>query len=227
MQVSDRDILEISLQDRKKGVRLLFERYYRPLVLYAGTLIRDDFTAEDVVQDLFVRLLEGDYLEKIDPLALRSYLYSSVRNSCYSHENKKDVLKLAIDYTRMEIAEETLASLNQQIVDDVTKEINRLPAQTHRVLEGVLMQDMEYRKIAEELHISVNTVKTLLKNGMRVLREKFREENAWFGNFFSRLIHPSPPFFSLILKHRTKRDGNTRIDRGYYREDAPGQGERF
>jgi RNA polymerase sigma-70 factor (ECF subfamily) len=224
MQVNDKDILEISRQDRQKGVRLLFERYYRPLVLYAGTLIRDDFTAEDVVQDLFVRLLEGVYLEKIDPLALRSYLYSSVRNKCYTHEKRKDVLKATVDYSRVEIAEETLATMNQQIVDDVTAVINRLPERTRRVVEGVLMRDMEYRKVAEELHVSVNTVKTLLRNGLGVLREHFRDTNAWIGIFFSSLVHPSPPLFSLILK-REKDNGNTGNNNRHYRENTPAGGE--
>ncbi|MDR2413995.1 MAG: sigma-70 family RNA polymerase sigma factor, partial [Odoribacteraceae bacterium] len=181
MEASDMHILQLSRQDRGRGVRLLFERYYRPLVLYAGTLLRDEFTAEDIVQDLFVRLLEGNYLDRVEPVALRSYLYSSVRNSCYTRGTRKDVLRMALDYTRVDVAEEVLASLNQQIVDEVTMEINRLPERTRLVLDGVLMRDMEYRKIAEELDVSINTVKTLLGRGMRVIREKFQEKNAWLG----------------------------------------------
>ena len=33
---------------------MLFDRYYRPLVLYAGSLIDDDTMAEDLVQEFFV-----------------------------------------------------------------------------------------------------------------------------------------------------------------------------
>jgi RNA polymerase sigma-70 factor (ECF subfamily) len=218
MQASDIDIIETLRTDRGKGVRLLFERYYRPLVLYAGVLLRDAFTAEDVVQDLFVRLLEGDYLDRVDPVALRPYLYSSVRNRCYTHGMRKDVLRLALDYTRVEVAEEVLSSLNQQIVDEVTGVINRLPAQTRRVMEGVLMRELEYKKVAEELHVSVNTVKTLLSHGLRVLRASFREKEGWFGIFFSRLVHPLESLFSLLSKGDLY--GDTGFHRRHYREDA-------
>ncbi|MDR0765897.1 MAG: sigma-70 family RNA polymerase sigma factor [Odoribacteraceae bacterium] len=224
MQTSDVDILQISRQDRGRGVRLLFERYYRPLVLYAGTLLRDEFTAEDIVQDLFVRLLEGNYLERVDPRALRSYLYSSVRNRCYTRGVEKDALRLALDYTRVEIAEEVLSSLNQQLVDEVMRVINRLPAQTRRVLEGVLMRDMEYRKVAEELHVSINTVKTLLGHGLRVLRETFREKDAWIGIFFARLVHPSGSLFSLILKRDAHE--HTGIHRRHHRKNVVGARKR-
>ena len=47
MRKSDRDILDVFVKNRKEGVRMLFDRYYRSLVLYAGSLIDDDTMAED------------------------------------------------------------------------------------------------------------------------------------------------------------------------------------
>ena len=66
MRKSDRDILDVFVKNRKEGVRMLFDRYYRPLVLYAGSLIDDDTMAEDLVQEFFVRLWEDDYLKHIE-----------------------------------------------------------------------------------------------------------------------------------------------------------------
>ncbi|MFR7812181.1 MAG: sigma factor [Butyricimonas faecihominis] len=99
MRKSDRDILDVFVKNRKEGVRMLFDRYYRPLVLYAGSLIDDDTMAEDLVQEFFVRLWEDDYLKHIEEKALSSYLFSSVRNSCYTYTHKKDVLRRRVDYT--------------------------------------------------------------------------------------------------------------------------------
>ena len=78
MRKSDRDILDVFVKNRKEGVRMLFDRYYRPLVLYAGSLIDDDTMAEDLVQEFFVRLWEDDYLKHIEEKALSSYLFSSI-----------------------------------------------------------------------------------------------------------------------------------------------------
>ena len=156
---------------------MLFERYYRPLVLYAGTLISDDTMAEDLVQEFFVRLWEDDYLESIECKALSSYLFSSVRNSCYTYLHKNDVLRTRVDYTSIDVAADSAESLSQEIVDRVNAVIARMPEQTGRVLNCVLMQDMKYQETADELQVSLNTVKTLLRNGMRALREELQGEH--------------------------------------------------
>ena len=129
---------------------MLFDRYYRPLVLYAGSLIDDDTMAEDLVQEFFVRLWEDDYLKHIEEKALSSYLFSSIRNSCYTYTHKKDVLRMAV--------------------------IGRMPEQTRKVVDCVLMRDMKYQDAADELQVSLNTVKTLLRNGMRILREELKRD---------------------------------------------------
>ena len=176
MRKDDRDILDRFTKNRKDGIRVLFDRYYRPLVLYAGTLISDDTMAEDLVQEFFVRLWEDDYLERIESKALSSYLLSSVRNSCYTYLHKNDVMRARVDFTSIDVAADSAAALSQEIVDRVTAVIARMPEQTGRVLNCVLMQDMKYQETADELHVSLNTVKTLLRNGMRLLREELQSE---------------------------------------------------
>ena len=176
MRKDDRDILDRFTKNRKDGIRMLFDRYYRPLVLYAGTLISDDTMAEDLVQEFFVRLWEDDYLERIESKALSSYLFSSVRNSCYTYLHKNDVMRARVDFTSIDVAADSAAALSQEIVDRVTAVIALMPEQTGRVLNCVLMQDMKYQETADELHVSLNTVKTLLRNGMRLLREELQSE---------------------------------------------------
>ena len=41
-------------------------------------------------------------------------------------------------------------------------------------MDCVLMRDMKYQDAADELQVSLNTVKTLLRNGMRILREELK-----------------------------------------------------
>ena len=55
--------------------------------------------------------------------------------------------------------------------------VNELPAQTRRVIE-LSMQDMTVEKIAEEMCVSPNTVKTLKKVGYQTLRERLKHLRA-------------------------------------------------
>ena len=84
MPQSDKNILDLVHRDKSAGIRQLFGRYYRPLVLYADEYLKDQAAAEDIVQELFVKVWEEDYLLKIANTSLGAYLYSAVRNRCYS-----------------------------------------------------------------------------------------------------------------------------------------------
>ena len=190
MIVSDAEILELFQTDRARGLRLLFERYYRPLVLYADEQLDSLPLAEDVVQEFFVRLWEDDYLCRLLPRALSSYLFTSVRNACYTQRRRKEERVRRVELEGVDVAAESAAEISQQIVDRVNQAIAQLPGQTAEVVKRILIQDMKYQEAAEDLHISVNTVKTLQKNGLKMLREELKEELLLLFYFFlKKKIH--------------------------------------
>lgn len=64
-----------------EGMELLFTSYYKPLVVWADTFLRDVACAEDLVQDFFLKLWEAGRFERLLPETLRSYLFTAVRNA--------------------------------------------------------------------------------------------------------------------------------------------------
>jgi RNA polymerase sigma-70 factor (ECF subfamily) len=63
----------------QQAFRQLFDQLYVPVRRYAASLVRDDATAEDVVQEAFVRL--WDRRERLDDATPpRAWLYRTVRN---------------------------------------------------------------------------------------------------------------------------------------------------
>ena len=59
----------------------LFRSSYVSLVRYARTLIKDQDTAEEIVQDLFFRIWKDREKIKIES-SLNGYLFRSVHNRC-------------------------------------------------------------------------------------------------------------------------------------------------
>lgn len=173
---SDSEILKSLKVDKDKGIRVLFDRYYRPLVFYAEEYTDSIPVAEDIVQDFFVRLWEDDYLCSLVPRALSSYLFTSIRNACYTQGHRKDFLRHYVELSELDLTEECAAEMSRQIVDRVTEAIHKLPEKTSMVVMAILMYDKKYQEVADELHISLNTVKTLLKNGMKALRAELKHD---------------------------------------------------
>lgn len=178
MYDDDRKIVELFVKNPKEGIRMLFERYYQALVVYARSLINDAGMAEDIVQDFFVRLWEEGYLKNIDSQALNAYLFASIKNKCYTYRCKKDVLRVPVDYTTIDVAAEAAEALDEEVVEKVVAIIENMPEQTRNVLNCILMQEMKYQETADRLQISINTVKTLLRKGMRTLRNELHENKG-------------------------------------------------
>lgn len=172
MLQSDKNILDLVRRDKVAGIRQLFHRYYRPLVLYAEEYLRDQAVAEDVVQELFVKLWEEDHLLKIANDSLGAYLYSAVRNRCYSYIRQKDVLRGTKELENVDIPVEWVVDVDEERMDRVMKEIEKLSERTRQVVECVMLRNLKYREAAEELGISINTVKFLLKEGTKRLRDR-------------------------------------------------------
>lgn len=63
--VSDRQIIELLKAGKREGMSALFERYYKPLVLFADGMLHDLSAAEDVVQEQLVKLWEEALYERI------------------------------------------------------------------------------------------------------------------------------------------------------------------
>ena len=61
--------------------------------------------------------------------------------------------------------EELLQKRNQLLT-----ELKKLPEQEYNVLVKIVLEDKKYKEVAEELHISVNTVKTHLSRALKMLR---------------------------------------------------------
>lgn len=186
MTVSDIEILEMFRKDREIGIKVLFDRFYRPLVLYADDFMDSMAVSEDIVQEFFVRLWEDDYLCTVAPKALSSYLFTSVRNACYTHERCKETRIGKVGLSGFDVPADCAAEMSRQIVERVTEAINKLPAQTSAVVMRVLMLDMKYQEAADELNISLNTVKTLLRNGLKMLREELKDDRSLLLFIFSQ-----------------------------------------
>ena len=65
-----------------------------------------------------------------------------------------------------------MEDINEERMDVVMREVERLPERTRQVVECVMLRGLKYKETAEELDISINTVKFALKEGTKRLRER-------------------------------------------------------
>ena len=180
MSVSDAQIIALLQAGKRQGMNALFDRYYKPLVVFADDLLHDLPEAEDTVLEQFVKLWEKELYEHIHPNALSTFLFTIVKNACMNQIAKKGLPTEQLDLPHYAIAQEESYLLDETIIETILAAVRTLPEKTQQVVQSVMCQGLSYQETADELEVSINTVKTLLKAGMRELRSELEEYKKMF-----------------------------------------------
>lgn len=182
---TDYSILEAIKKGDKKGLDGLFVRYYKPLVLFANAYLNDIHLSEDVVQEQFIKFWNAELYNNLQTSkVLSSYLFTLVKNASLNQINKVDVLYNTAEFSHFDIAEEEARRLADEGIQRVHKALNELPEKTRIVVECIMLKNMRYKEAAEELDVSVNTIKTLLRSGLAKLKERLKDRKDLFILFF-------------------------------------------
>lgn len=174
-----KDISDDELLFRLKGsdsyaYRYLFDTYNKMLCCEAKKYIHESCVIEEIVGDVFRKIWENKTTLLINT-SLRWYLVKAVHNNCISYLRNNDSVLNLDDINEAG----SLCCLNESPMDRlVSKELEKklnhvisaLPGQYKKAFELSRTQDMSYREIAQEMDISVNTVKLYLKKSLAKLR---------------------------------------------------------
>jgi len=163
------DIVLKELKNQNKTVyKTVFNRFYKELVIYANNFLFDQQASEDVVQDVFILLWENANTIDIRT-SLKAYLFAMVRNKCLNYLKSikiTDDLNL-IDLNSMIVLDEDLDLTSEEeksiVYNHILKVIDTFPDSMQEVFKLKFIENLSYNEIAEELNISVNTVKTQLQ----------------------------------------------------------------
>ncbi|MFR5656526.1 RNA polymerase sigma-70 factor [Butyricimonas paravirosa] len=174
-------ILELLKCGDKGGLELLFRHFYRPLVMYALKFVFFQEEAEDIVQEVFVKFWEQRKFDQVNHF-LRSYLYQSVKNRCLSIMELKRGISMTsmdslLDFSDSEAPDE---SEWDERVNQIYREIDRLPERTRVIFMAVVMEGKRYKEVADDLNISLNTVKTALSRALSTLRSNLNDKTFLF-----------------------------------------------
>jgi len=182
--ITDKEICRFLKAKNQKGMDLLFEKYYKSLVLWADTMLNDIALSEDIVQEFYVKVWNKGIYETFRAQTLSSLLYVSIRNSCYNRIGKVDVLKGGLEVRDIEEIFEEYNENEDFIISKVMEEVENLPPRSREVVKCVFLNNMRYKEAASELGVSVSTVKTLLVNSLKKLRVTLGEKGDLMLVFF-------------------------------------------
>lgn len=156
-----------------KVYKRIFNSYYTKLCLVSNSYVNDMDVSKDVVQEVFIKLWEGEIVY-INDMAIKSFLYTAVRNKSLDYLKSSRVkLVEGIDVLEFERLESE-SNFNREVIlaetsIKIEKAINALPQKCAQVIR-LSLQEYSNAQIAENLNVSINTVKTQKKIAYTKLR---------------------------------------------------------
>ena len=160
-------------KDNIKAFKQFFADFYPSVCLFARKYLKDADLAKDIAQEAFIEFWKRK--EKFTELtAIKGFIYTVTRNKCLNviklRDIQENILKnkiLSDDYSYELILEEETYHI-------VHKAINSLASQSCRIVR-LSMEGNKNQDIADQLHISLNSVKTLKKNAYKQLRNQLKD----------------------------------------------------
>jgi RNA polymerase sigma-70 factor (ECF subfamily) len=169
MFVNDNHIVRIAGGDLESFKRLYFS-VFPLLCVYAYRIVKDESETKDIVQESLLTYWKNrTQFDNID--SVKAYLYSITKNRSLNIVRDKKISDRYYDYSRNFTEREWTNDMiiENEVYFNLHKAITKLPEQTRKVIK-MSMDGFKNQEIAEDLEVSVNTVKTLKKIGYSYLR---------------------------------------------------------
>ena len=179
MMQSD-NTLEIVSRWDNASARLLYDQYYRSLVIFSRRLVDDEETAADIVQDVFLAMWKKQQ-QFVSISQFKVYLYNAVRNHSINYLRGRRIKEVNLDdpdvsqgvFKMLDETEEDFFS--EEVYRQIMLAIDQLPVRQREIFL-LLMEGKKNKEIAEILQIDTGTVKTHRRRGLASIKEKIGKD---------------------------------------------------
>lgn len=174
---NDKNLLHSFLQGDEKAFIKIYDRYWYKLFLSSYRRVKDKTVAEEIVQNLFLKLWEKRSSLKIDQL--ENYLFSSIRNATIDFLNKAMVQDKYIEHYKIFASQERNTTEEMVELDDLEEALEKglrtLSGKSEKVFRLYRMDHWTIEKIAAHLNLSEKTVHYHLTRSGKFIRSYLQQ----------------------------------------------------
>ena len=176
-------------QGLKRGEKqifsLIFQTYYKGLVIYTGRYLSDQAACEDIVQNVFLKLWNDRETISIEN-SLRSYLLRAVINQCIDELRHTKIIDEYQEYLLSFHEEEWSENsfLYSELSGHIDKALNKLPEELRHPFVMSRIEGKKYSEIAQSLNVSVRTIEVRIAKALMQLRILLKDFITILISFF-------------------------------------------
>lgn len=168
----DQTIIRRLSEGDQSAFRIVFEHYFPRVWEFVRRIVKSDTVAEDVTQDIFVKIWERREMFGIEVHSFNNYIYVMSRNAAINALRRTGRIA--------PLAEESMSSASPQSLEEdyyarekeliIRLTVCRMPEQRRRIFEMSRYMGLDNQTIATTLNLSKKTVENHLTLALRTLR---------------------------------------------------------
>ncbi len=163
-----------------KSFSSVFNTYYSALCFFAERMILDKEEAKDIVEESFIKLwrLHANFATMQN---IKAFLYITTKNACLnfirqSERNAKQQSDMVYMLAKKE--DHVLTEITRaEVLRELHAAIESLPPQCRKIVRMSFVEGMKNQEIAEQLNLSVHTVKNQKVRAIYLLKIKLLNTN--------------------------------------------------
>ncbi len=172
---TDPELIDLLKEGNQAAFTEIYDRYKDVLHNYAYRWLQDRDAVKDAIQEIFTLIwTKRDSLFPSQNLS--GYLYTSVRNGILRKIQQDKRTEEYISSLQQHINNgENIADYKvreSQLKSIIEKEINALPRKMREVFELSRNEQLSHSEIAEKLGITEQSVRSHVKNALKILRRR-------------------------------------------------------
>ena len=165
-----------ALSGSHEALNELFKSVEEPLFRYIVSLVRDQHQAEDILQEVFIRIYRKlSWLR--EPQAFRAWSYQIASREAFRYLNRER------RWNKQVRDEATLAAVSiderefsRELIESLPQLVERLSPASRAVVVLFYLHELSLIETAAVLDIPVGTAKSRLAYGLESLRRVFEKE---------------------------------------------------
>ena len=183
--MTDEELAIMYIEGDNKAFDLLLSRNQEKLFAYILFVVRDREIANDMFQDTFFkvvsRLQEGKYVANGKFSAWLMRIAHNVIMDWYRQQRTQNIVDAPKNNDLSNVGASLLEGtregelINSQVIEDVRRMMNHLPASQREVVFMRFYQQMSFKEIAEATGVSINTALGRMRYAILNLRRMTRE----------------------------------------------------
>lgn len=180
--MDDRELMRRIAQKDAEALEQVYDRYERAVYSFAFRIVNDAMAAEEVVQELFLRVWNNAERYDRSQGKLSTWMFTIARNIAVDMLRRKSsraVTDPAGD-DALEVLADTSTNVEQEVAQNwerqrIREAMLELREEQQQVIESIYFHGLTQHEVSEKFSIPLGTVKSRVRLAIRQLHGKLAE----------------------------------------------------